>query len=459
MNDRGGILARMGRWLLIAGWALVAPFAAHPSEVALLELDGPIGPASSNYVAQAQERAVEQGAIAIVLRLDTPGGLDDSMRDIVKAILSAPVPVICWVGPSGARAASAGTYILYACHLAAMAPGTNLGAATPVPLGGSWPSPGPDGDTPPGKGSAAAGDERAPGNPDIAQTKAVNDAVAYLRSLAEQRGRNAEWAEQAVRRGVSLSAEAALKQQVIEVLASDIEDLLRQADGRTVNLTAGPATLSLSGAEVRRMAPGWRLELLAVLSSPTIAYLLLLIGIYGLLLEGYHPGAILPGVVGAISLLLAAYALQMLPVNYTGLALLALGVALIVAETFTPSFGLLGLGGIAAFVFGSVMLMDTEVPGYAVNLGVIGGIAFTAAVLLAVLLWLLWRARHARVVTGAEALIGATVLALESIDVEGWAELRGERWRVRSTRPLHPGQPARVLARDGLTLHVEPHEP
>jgi len=449
----------MGRWLLIAGWALVAPLAVHASEVALLELDGPIGPASSSYLAQAQERAIEQGVTAIVLRLDTPGGLDDSMRDIVKSILSAPIPVICWVGPSGARAASAGTYILYACHLAAMAPGTNLGAATPIPLGGSWPSPGPDGDKSSGKEPAAAGEQRAPKNLDAGQAKAVNDAVAYLRSLAEQRGRNADWAEQAVRSGVSLSSEAALRQQVIEVLASDLDELLRKADGRTIRLASGPGTLSTSGAQVRRISPGWRLELLAVLSNPTVAYLLLLIGIYGLLLEGYHPGAILPGVVGAISLLLAAYALQMLPVNYSGIALLVLGIALIVAETFTPSFGLLGLGGIAAFVFGSVMLMDTEVPGYAINLGLIAGIAFTASALLAALLWLLWRARHSQVVTGAEALIGATVLALETIDAEGWAEMRGERWRVRSTRPLHPGQAARVVARDGLTLHVEPEEP
>jgi len=443
----------MGRWLLIAGWALVAPFAAHASEVALLELDGPIGPASSSYVTQAQERAIAQGATVIVLRIDTPGGLDVAMRDIVKSILSSPVPVICWVGPGGARAASAGTYILYACHLAAMAPGTNLGAATPIPLGGSWPSAGPDKDSPPADGN------HPPAQPDAAQTKVVNDAVAYLRSLAEQRGRNADWAEQAVRHGVSLSAEAALKEQVIEVLASDVDDLLRKADGRTFKVTTGPGTFSTSGALVRRMPPGWRLEVLAVLSNPTIAYLLLLVGIYGLLLEGYHPGAILPGVVGAISLLVAAYALQMLPVNYAGLALIALGIGLIVAETFTPSFGLLGLGGIAAFVFGSVMLMDSDVPGYSINLGVIAGIAFSAAALLVVLLWLLWRARHAKVVTGSEALIGATVLALELIETEGWAELHGERWRVRSTRPLQSGQAARVLARNGLTLQVEPQEP
>jgi membrane-bound serine protease (ClpP class) len=454
------ILARMGRWLLIAGWTLAAPYAAHAAQVALIELDGPIGPASSSYVAQARAQAVDQGAAVIVLRLDTPGGLDVAMRDIVKTILASPVPVICWVGPGGARAASAGTYVLYACHVAAMAPGTNLGAATPIPLGGSWPSPKQRDDTPAGANDKAVTPEKsAPEYPDAAQTKTVNDAVAYLRSLAEQRGRNADWAEEAVRGGASLSAQAALQRQVIDLLATDVDDLLRKCDGRAVQLASGTVNLSIGKYELRRLAPGWRLELLAVIGNPTVAYLLLLVGIYGLLLEGYHPGAILPGVVGAISLLLAAYALQMLPVNYAGLALILLGIAMVVAETFTPTFGLLGLGGIVAFVFGSVLLMDTDVPGYRINLGVIAGIAFSSATLFSALLWLLWRARHARVVTGGEALIGATVCALETIETEGWAEIRGERWRVNSTKPLRTGQQARVLAREGLTLRVEPQEP
>ncbi|HET9865075.1 MAG TPA: nodulation protein NfeD [Steroidobacteraceae bacterium] len=432
----------MSRWLLLVGLAWCALRVAQAGPVALIEIDGPIGPASSSQVSAARERAAAMGASAIVLRLDTPGGLDGSMRDIVKDILSSPVPFVCWVGPAGARAASAGTYILYACSLAAMAPGTNLGAATPVPLGGSWP--------------ASRGSEAQSRPTDAGERKAVNDAVAYLRSLAERRGRNADWAEDAVRTGASLSATQALERHVIDEMAPAIDELLRKIDGRTVDTPRGAVTLATAGAELRRLEPGWRLELLAVLSNPTVAYLLLLVGIYGLLLEGYNPGAILPGVVGAISLLLAGYALQMLPVNYAGLALIVLGVGMLVGEAFAPSFGLLGIGGIVAFVFGSVLLMDTGVPGYEVNLGVIAGIAVSAVAMLAVLLMLFRRARRARIATGAEALLGASVLALEPIETEGWAEFQGERWRVRSTAPLRTGERARVLARDGLILEVEP---
>ncbi len=428
---------------------MLAPFAARAQPVALIEIDGPIGAASSSQFSDARARAEKLGAKAIILRLDTPGGLDTAMRDIVKGLLASPIPVICWVGPSGARAASAGTFILYACPLAAMAPGTNLGAATPIPLGGTWKPPDklPDRD---------AKDDSGP--TDALEAKAVNDAAAYIRGLAERYGRNADWAEQAVRGGASLSSRDALERQVIDVIATDMDDLLQQVDGRKVQTARGPATLDTAGAQVQRLEPGWRLELLAVLSNPTIAYLLLLIGIYGLLLEGFNPGAILPGVAGAISLLLAAYALQMLPVNYAGLGLILLGVAMLVAEAFAPSFGLLGIGGIISFVFGSVLMFDTGVPGYQVNLGVIAGIAVTATVLLGVMLWLVLRARRMRVATGGEMLLGATVFALEPLQSEGWAEFQGERWRVRSTAPLSKGQRARVLARDGLILHVEPED-
>ncbi len=443
----------MGRWLLIAGLALIAPLAARASEVALIELDGPIGPASSSYVSEARDKAVEQGATAIVLRLDTPGGLDTAMRDIIKSILSSPIPVICWVGPGGARAASAGTYILYSCPLAAMAPGTNLGAATPIPIGGSWPSPAG------GDGKQDGGNAVKAAPQDAEQAKVVNDAVAYIRSLAERYGRNADWAEQAVRGAASLSATAAQKQHVVELIATSVDDLLHQADGREVQMAAGTVKLSTAQYELRRIAPGWRLELLSVIGSPTVAYLLLLAGIYGLLLEGFHPGAILPGVVGAISLVLAAYALHVLPVNYAGLALILLGVGMLVAEAFTPSFGVLGLAGVIAFVLGSIFMMDTDVPGYGVNLGVISGIAFSAAALLAALVWLVWRARRAHVTTGGEAMVGATVRALEPIEAEGWAEIHGERWLVHSSSPLQTGQHARVLARQGLTLQVEPQNP
>lgn len=419
----------------MAIFALFAHVDVPAAPLALVELEGPIGPASSAQVSAARDRAVAMGASAIVLRLDTPGGLDSSMRDIVKTVLSSPLPFVCWVGPSGARAASAGTFILYACPLAAMAPGTNLGAATPVALGG--------------KSTKA---------PDAGETKAVNDAVAYIRSLAERYGRNAEWAEQAVRGGASLSATSALESKVIDLIAANTDELLDKVDGRAVQTATGSVNLSTAGSRLERVEPGWRLELLAVLSNPTVAYLLLLVGIYGLLLEGYSPGAILPGVVGAISLLLAAYALQMLPVNYAGLGLIALGVAMLVGEAFAPSFGLLGLGGIVAFVFGSVLLMDTGVPGYQIHMGVILGLAVAAAAALGALVWLLARSRAARIVTGGEALVGGIVFALEPIEAEGWAEINGERWRVRSRAPLLPGQRARVLSRDGLLLHIEPED-
>lgn len=452
----------MNRWIAIAGLVIAAcSTAVGASYVALVEIDGAIGPANSTHFEKAHQRALADGADAVVLRIDTPGGLDSAMRDIIKTILASPVPVIAWVGPGGARAASAGTYILYAAHVAAMAPATNLGAATPIPVGGSWPLPG---QRPPRGGedddadgaSGKSGTPRAPA--DAAQAKVVNDAVAYLRGLAEQRGRNADWAEAAVREGASLSASEALAQQVIDVLADDVPALLRAVDGRTVSTAGGERRLQTADSVVRTVEPDWRIRLLSVLTNPTVAYVLMLIGIYGLLLEGYSPGALVPGVVGAICLLLALYAFQMLPVNYVGLALILLGVALMVAEALAPSFGVLGIGGAAAFVLGSILLMDVDVPGYEINLGVIGGIAAGAVALLGATLVLLWRSRRSPVLTGDGGFIGQTALALEDIGGEGWAEFAGERWRVHSVRPLTRGQRARILRRDGMRLEVEPLE-
>jgi membrane-bound serine protease (ClpP class) len=458
----------MVRWPAIAGVVFVAcSFAASAAHVALIEIDGAIGPAASAHVAKAHARALEEGAAAIVLRIDTPGGLDTAMRDIIKVELGSPIPVIAWVGPEGARAASAGTYILYAAHVAAMAPATNLGAATPVPIGGSWPAgkPGGDGDA---KDAPADGDadqkngkaadgaaQPAAGTMDASQAKAVNDAVAYLRSLAEKRGRNADWAERAVREGASLSASRALELRVIDYVADDVDALLRAIDGREVQMPDGPRALATAGLSVRRIDPDWRMRLLAVITNPTVAYVLMLIGIYGLLLEGYHPGAILPGVTGAICLLLALYAFQLLPVNYVGLGLILLGVALMIAEALAPSFGVLGFGGAIAFVLGSVLLMDIDVPGYGINLGVIGGIAVSAVALLGITLFLLWRSRHARGVTGDDLMVGQTARMLETNDAEGWAEIGGERWYVRAAQPLRVGQSVRVTGRVGLQLDVE----
>jgi membrane-bound serine protease (ClpP class) len=462
--------------LLLAGLLAVGPGVARAADVAVIEIQDAIGPATSGHFEKAHASAVADGARLVVLRIDTPGGLDTAMRDIIKVILNSPVPVACFVAPGGARAASAGTYILYACHVAAMAPATNLGAATPIPVGGAAPLPGmpeqPEGAKPgqkdgkkdgkkDGQGADKGADPQPAGEPgrapkDAGQTKVVNDAVAYIRSLAEKRGRNADWAERAVREGASLSAERAVEQGVVDLLADDVPDLLKKIDGRKVQTPGGEVTLATTGATVRTYEPDWRMKFLAIITNPTVAYVMLMIGIYGLLLEGYHPGAIVPGVVGAICLLLALFAFQVLPVNYVGLALILLGVVLMIAEALAPSFGALGVGGLVAFVFGSIMLMDIDVPGYGVNRGIIFGIAASGAGIMALTLYLLWRARQAPMVTGEQTLVGHTVEVLEAIETEGWGWIAGERWRLRSRVPLKPGDKPVVKAMDGLTLIVEP---
>lgn len=442
--------------LLPAGTAVAGETARH---AALIEIEGPIGPATAGYFQKAHAQALASGAAVVVLRLDTPGGLDTAMRDVIKTILGSPLPIACLVAPGGARAASAGTYILYSCHLAAMAPATNLGAATPVPLGGSWPV---GKDQKPEQQKEERGEQRKQGplaadrQPEDAMArKVINDAVAYIRGLAEKRGRNPDWAEAAVRLGSSLSAEEALKQKVIDLMAEDVPDLLNKIDGRAVSLSSGTVDLKTAGLPIEKLAPDWRMKLLAVITNPTVAYILMLIGIYGLLLEGYHPGAILPGVVGAICLLLAMYAFQVLPINYVGLGLILLGVVLMIAEALAPSFGVLGFGGVAAFVIGSVMLMDIDVPGYGVNTGLIAGIAVSAAAVLAITLFLLWRARRAPLVTGSGGLLGQTAEIIEAMEGEGWAWVAGERWHVRSRVALRAGERTRVTRVDGLTLDVE----
>lgn len=422
----------------------------------VLDIQDAIGPATSSYFVRAVELARERNAHVIILRLDTPGGLDSAMRDMIRAILSSEVPVVTFVAPSGARAASAGTYLLYASHIAAMAPATNVGAATPVQIGGpSKPQPQTDEsesdkdrkDRPPEENSAA---------PSAGERKAVNDAVAYIRGLAELRNRNADWAEAAVRSADSLSASDALQKRVIDVVAADIPDLLRQIDGRRVQVLGGEKVLSTAKLSIERIEPDWRTRVLAVLTNPNVAYLLMLAGIYGLLLEGYNPGAILPGVVGAISLLLALYALQILPVNYAGLGLMILGLALITAEAFAPSFGVLGLGGIAAFVVGSIILMDTKVPGFQVARALIGGVALTGGLVFLLTAGFLVRARRQKVVTGPEQLLQETAIALEDFEHTGMVRLHGEIWRAQSATPVRQGQRLRVLRVTGLTVEVEP---
>lgn len=424
----------------------------------VLDLNGPIGPAASDYVHRGLAKAHEQGATIAILRIDTPGGLDVSMREIIQDILAAPLPVVGYVAPSGARAASAGTYILYATHVAAMAPGTTVGAATPVQIGVPL-SPLPSED----KGEPEAGNgeevdqrpEATKEHPTMAD-KAVSDAVAYIRSLAQMRGRNAEWAEKAVREAASLSSEEALQQGVIDVLADGLTDLLTKVDGRSVSVLGETRSLETTGLVVRAIEPDWRTELLAIITNPNVAYILMLIGIYGLILEFYNPGVIVPGVTGAISLLLALYAFHVLPINFAGLALLLLGLALMVGEAFAPSFGALGIGGTAAFVIGSVMLLETDVPGYGISWMLIGSIALVSAGLFLLVMILLVRARRRGVVTGPEEMVGSKGQVIEWDGHSGRVRVHGEVWRARAARTLHPGRRIRVADIDGLTLVVEP---
>jgi membrane-bound serine protease (ClpP class) len=428
--------------------------------VATITLDGPIGPAAAEYFDEAMNRAVDDGTTAIVLRLDTPGGLSESMQRIITRILASKVPVLGYVAPSGARAASAGTYILYACQIAAMAPATHLGAATPVVLGAPRPTPpsipkdmGTKPESSEHSDTAKVGDI---GRGDAESNKLLNDAIAYIRSLAQLRRRNAEWAEQAVRVGATLTASEAADKRVIDFVAVDVADLLRQADGRQVRVGENNITLALDGRTVHEYAPNWRMAFLLVITQPTLAYILLLVGIYGLLLEALHPGALLPGIVGTIALLVGLYALHMLPVNYAGLGLMTFGVGLLIAETLVPTVGALGVGGIGAFVLGSILLFDRNVPGYTVNLGVIGGIGLCSIVLLALVLWFVARARRARHISGDQQMLDVRGTLLEATDTNGeaWAQISGERWRVCAEAPLPAGTHVRVVRRQGLFLWV-----
>jgi len=426
------------------------PAASAAGKAIVLEIDGAIGPAIADYVVRELRVAAASGAGLVILRMNTPGGLDTSMREIISAILASPVPVASYVAPNGARAASAGTYIAYASAIAAMAPSTNIGAATPIRLG-VLPHP----EQPPGQQDGKQ--KGAPDEPSDAETrKAVNDAVAYIRGLAELNGRDAKWAVEAVRGAASLPASEALKHHVIDVIADDIPDLLGKIDGRTVKADGRPQRLATAALETVLVKPDWRTALLAVVTNPNIALIFMLIGVYGLIFEFLSPGAIAPGLIGAISLVVALYGFSLLPISYAGVALVLLGIGLMLAEAHIGAFGAIGVGGIVAFVIGAIMMFPSGTPGLELSPAVIAAAATVSVCLLAMALSMLVRSRKRRIITGREALIGAEGEAVTWQNGEGRIRIAGEIWRARASGPLQPGARVKVMAREGLVLIVEP---
>jgi len=419
------------------------------SVIIQLEINGVIGPATAHYIERNIQKAVNSQAIAILIRMDTPGGLDASMRRIIKKIIASPLPVITYVSPSGARAASAGTYILYASHIAAMAPATNLGAATPVQIGG-FGGFGNDKDDP------DKDKKKTKPLSDPMAHKIVNDASAYIRGLAKIHGRNEQWAEQAVREAASLSAEEALSQQVIDIVAADVPELLSQLQGRKIKVSGNDLIFNSTNTKIETIKPDWRSQFLAVITNPSIAYIMLMIGIYGLVLEFSNPGSIVPGTVGGICLLLALYALQLLPVNYVGVSLILFGVALMIAEALAPSFGILGFGGVVSFVIGSVILIDTDIPGFGIDLGLVAGFALSSAAFLIIALGFIFKARHKPIVSGQEEMSGCVGVVSDDFTGTGMIRIHSENWRASCAHPLHKDEKVKVTSIDGLLLHVMP---
>jgi membrane-bound serine protease (ClpP class) len=418
--------------------------ADESANVWVIDIKGAIGPATSDYVLRGFEAAETASAKVIVLQIDTPGGLDTAMRDIIKAILASKTPIVSFVGPKGSRAASAGTYISYASHIAAMAPATNLGAATPVQIAA------------PSMPSAPTEDDDAKAAPATAmEKKMVNDATAYIRGLAELRGRNAEWAELAVREAASLDSEEALEQQVIDIVAENLADLMSQINGRTIEVEGGEVTIELAEANLHFHEPDWRTEILSIITNPSMVLVLGMIGMYGVILEFYSPGSLIPGIIGVICLLLAGYAVQLLPLNYAGLALLALGIGLIVAEAMVPSFGILGIGGIIAFSIGGLMLFDTEMEAFQVGLPTIAATAMVSAALIFATVNIAMKIRKQRVSTGENLLLGATGQALNDFGKEGQVRVGSEIWRAYCSEKVVKGDVISVESVEGLRLRVK----
>lgn len=437
-----------------AAWLLAFASLSHAKGQALvLEIDDAIGVATADYIITGLEKAAESDASLVIIKMDTPGGLVEPMRDIVMAILGSPVPVVTYVTPNGARADSAGTYILLASHIAAMAPTTHLGAATPVSLGGDGPSP----PLPLKDRDEESEDEPATvPDGDAMSRKILNDAISYIRGLAEAHGRNADWAEKAVREAATLTAEEAVAENVADLIAADIPALLEAIDGREVLIKGQPSTLETSGLTLEEYDPGWRIKILSTITHPEIALLLLLVGIYGLVFEGWNPGAILPGVAGVICLLLAAYALQIIPVNYAGLALIIVGLLLIVAEAFVPSFGALGFGGIAAFVFGAIMMFDTGVPGFGISLTFVIGFGLVSGLFLFWLVSYLLKLTRRGPVSGLESMVGRNARAMSAFTGHGLVWMDGESWSAVCESAVDKDQLLKVTRTEGLTLYVEP---
>ncbi len=400
--------------------------------VVVAEVDGPISPATVEYIRGGLDAARERGAAALVIRLDTPGGLLPSTQLIVKDLLGSDVATVVHVAPGGSGATSAGVFITLAAHVAAMAPGTNIGAAHPVG----------------GGGEDIEGDMR---------TKVENFAASLSKTIAQERGRNAEWAEQAVRESVSITEKEALEKNVIDIIARDTADLLQQLDGRELVLGSDAVVLRTAGAVVLPHEMTLRQKILTLIADPNIAYLLMALGVLGLYLEFYNPGLLIPGIAGGICFLLGLWATQVLPVNYTGLALLALGLALMVAEAFTPSFGVLGLGGLIAFVLGSLFLFDSPDPALAVDRRLIGTVAALTGTTMLLMGWLVLRAHRQQPASGAEGMIGEVGRVRRILDQRGRAKVfvHGEYWDAVVEDQANPGDEVEVTAVEGLRLRVK----
>jgi membrane-bound serine protease (ClpP class) len=450
-NVQASLLAAIAAVALTA--SPLSALAAERSNLALtISIDGAIGPATAGYVKDALAKAAERRAEIVVLQLNTPGGLTSSMREIIADVLASPVPVVGYVGPSGAHAASAGTYILYATHIAAMAPGTNLGAATPVQIGSpvpGLPNTSPDKDGKEGKDSDGQGKPK-----DTMTAKVTNDAVAFIRSLAELRGRNADWAEKAVRDASSLSASGALQEHVIDLVARDPADLLRQIDGRTIEAANGEKRqLATKDLIVEAIDPGWVSRFLAIITDPNVALILMLVGVYGLIFEFMSPGAVAPGVVGTICLLVSLYALNLLPINFAGLGLMLVGIVLLTVEAFNPTV-VLGVGGIVSFVLGAIMLFKVEAPGFRLSRPLIFIASAIFITLVLVVLGSLRRARLAPARLGSQAMRGSSAQVLDWSEKEGHVFAQGERWQARGSEALTPGETVEVANIIDLTLVV-----